>query len=67
MSLRELAVCLSAAFLPVVDDSRAPIVKSRSVKDAIKRMEHEAEGLEEVAGGHRPFCGTIKTVGERMR
>lgn len=65
-SLREVSACLHAVFEPAEPD-RKPLHKSRSIKEAIARMEREAEELKEVALGEPPFCQTIKTVSERMR
>lgn len=61
-----IAACLMAAFLPVPNNSRKPVVKSRSLKEAIQRMEDEAVELQETVSGNRDLSETIKTITEHM-
>jgi hypothetical protein len=54
---------LKATFPPVADDAPRP---SRSVKDAIQRLDDEALKLSEHIR-RIPFHGTIQELAERMR
>lgn len=65
-SRREAEACLSAAFEPS-EPGRKPIYSSRTIKEAIRRMEQEAVELEEVATGKRPFSETVHDIVERMK
>ncbi len=48
MDLPEVRACLRAVFLPVSPD-REPLIKSRSIKQAVQRLACEADELKEVA------------------
>ncbi len=53
MGFREMTACLRAVFEPA-DPDRKPLVKSRSIKDAIQRLECEADELKRAALNERP-------------
>ena len=63
---RGIGACLYAAFEPT-QPNRAPMIRSKSMKQAMGRMSSEADELKQVALGHRPFRDTLRDLLERLK
>ena len=64
-SRHTVAACLHAAFEPS-EPNRKPIVKSRTLSDAMRRLGNEADELKEAATSPRPFRETLHDLLEHF-